>query len=208
MLLSKQRESTKVVAPEEQERQKNLGAVAGPPFSWIISNICHDLTDSGLLCKSKLTQKWNSALQIDILTLRWIATRLHQDTGRFGVAGPCRARERGADRPEKALPMLSPWILENTGNHGPTVRGFQLSPPGREHSWWWEATKHVLDAGQWYLDARQGALDAGQCKLNIAPCLSGRAGLVLGNKYCHNVFFWSQVYKKIHHINIVYINIV
>ena len=40
-------------------------------LAWTISNICDDLSQSNHLCKSKLTQKWNPAIQIDVLKQSW-----------------------------------------------------------------------------------------------------------------------------------------
>ena len=59
MILSKakQSQSTKVdlLAPDEQERQKNSGAAAGHTFkwAWIISNICDEVSEACRLWKSR-----------------------------------------------------------------------------------------------------------------------------------------------------------
>ena len=52
----------------------------------------------------------------------------HKVVSRYWVIWSCRARKREADRPEKAWPMLFPWI-EKTENCWPKVRGFQTSLP-------------------------------------------------------------------------------
>ena len=59
MILSKQSKLTKVClsAPEEKKSQKNCGDVAGQPFLLISVNHFKNLSYSGHLCKSKLTQK-------------------------------------------------------------------------------------------------------------------------------------------------------
>ena len=53
----------------------------------IPSNQCGSFQIFVLVWSINLTQKWNTAVQIDILMLSWIAIRLHQDIGRFGATG-------------------------------------------------------------------------------------------------------------------------
>ena len=49
--------------------------------AWLISKFS-SLSESGPLCKSKITLKWNAAIRIAILMLCWIATRLFSKNSR------------------------------------------------------------------------------------------------------------------------------
>ena len=98
----------------------------------------------------------NTAIQIDILMLSWIATRLHQDTGRFGAAGLGKGGADSLKRLGQCFFLNSRKYRKNSGLQRGFCKPHPLGCPGllnRQNCIFWD---------QWDALARSSLVDLSQ----------------------------------------------